>query len=166
MSFLQRQIHNVQYKYHMTKAKINGFTKGDVQGLTLRHARMPGACKSCPRAHKLLWLRVRQGKWCFNLAGLFFPSSIHKLYRACTNIGWAGEHFCRAHKFSEPHARCKLMSDEITKYKRYFMDTKSKFTGKEADSIRHLRSYCNWRPLILALSSTTDWLTWSQHCFR
>ena len=32
-------------------------------GSTLRRARMPGACRSCLRAHKLLWLRARQGKW-------------------------------------------------------------------------------------------------------
>ena len=38
-----------------------------------------------------------------------FPSSIHKLYRACTNIGWAPESFCRARQFSELCARwaCK-----------------------------------------------------------
>ena len=28
------------------------------QGSTLRRARMPGACRSCPRTHKLLWLRA------------------------------------------------------------------------------------------------------------
>ena len=28
---------------------------------------MPGACRSCLRAHKLLWLRARQGKWFFSL---------------------------------------------------------------------------------------------------
>ena len=33
------------------------------QGLTLRRARMPGACRSCPRAHKLFWLRARLGNW-------------------------------------------------------------------------------------------------------
>ena len=39
-----------------------------------------------------------------------FSSSIHKLLRACTNIGWAHENFCRACKFVEPRARlaCKL----------------------------------------------------------
>ena len=39
----------------------------------------------------------------------YFPSSIHKLYRACTNIGWAHKNFCRTCKFSEPRARraCK-----------------------------------------------------------
>ena len=36
----------------------------------------------------------------------YFPSSIHKLYKACTNIGLARKKFCRAHKFSEPRA-CK-----------------------------------------------------------
>ena len=35
----------------------------------------------------------------FSQGMYFFPSSIHKLYRACTNIGWAHEHFCRALQF-------------------------------------------------------------------
>ena len=43
-----------------------------VQGSTLRHARMPGACRSCLRAHKLLWLRARQGKWFFSLGMYLF----------------------------------------------------------------------------------------------
>ena len=39
----------------------------------------------------------------------YFPSTVHKLYRACTNIGWAHENFCRARKFLKPRARraCK-----------------------------------------------------------
>ena len=47
------------------KLKIN-------QGSTLRHARMPGACRSCLRAHKLFWLHARQGKWFFNLGMYLF----------------------------------------------------------------------------------------------
>ena len=80
------------------------------QGLTLRCARMPGACWSCLRAHKLLWLCARQGKWFFSLGMyLYFPSSVHNLYRTCTNIGWAREIFCRACRLSDPRARraCK-----------------------------------------------------------
>ena len=38
-------------------------------------------------------------------ARTYFPSNIHKLYRACRNIGWAHENFCRARKFLEPHAQ-------------------------------------------------------------
>ena len=42
------------------------------QGSTFRCAPMPGACRSCPRAHKLCaW----QGKWIFSLGMyLFFPA--------------------------------------------------------------------------------------------
>ena len=32
------------------------------QGSTLRRARVPRACRSCARAHKLLWLGARLGK--------------------------------------------------------------------------------------------------------
>ena len=43
-------------------------------------------------------------------ASTHFPSSVHNLYRACTNIGWARENFCRTCKLSDPRARrsCKL----------------------------------------------------------
>ena len=39
----------------------------------------------------------------------YFPSSLHKFYRACTNIGWACENFCKAHKFKKKCAQwaCK-----------------------------------------------------------
>ena len=33
--------------------------------------------------------------WAFT----YFSRSIYKLYRVCTNIGWAGENICRAHQF-------------------------------------------------------------------
>ena len=33
-----------------------------IQGTTLRRARMPGTSRSCPSAHKLLWLLTRLGK--------------------------------------------------------------------------------------------------------
>ena len=36
------------------------------QDSTLRRARMPEACRSCPTAHKRLWLRARLGKWFLN----------------------------------------------------------------------------------------------------
>ena len=82
-----------------------------MQGSTLRHAHMPGACtgRSCPRVHKLLRLCARLGKWFLDWACIYFPSSIHKLYRACINIGWERENFCTARKFLEPRARwvCK-----------------------------------------------------------
>ena len=42
------------------------------QGLTLRRARMPRACRSCLMAHKLLWLSVRLGKWFFSLGTYVF----------------------------------------------------------------------------------------------
>ena len=35
----------------------------------------------------------------------YFPSSIHKLYEASTNIGWAHGNFCWACTFLEPRAR-------------------------------------------------------------
>ena len=50
-----------------------------IQGSTLRHARMPWACRSCLRAHKLLWLRAQQGKWFSVWTCTYFPSSVHKL---------------------------------------------------------------------------------------
>ena len=80
-----------------------------LQGSTLRRGHIPGAYRSCYRAHKFLWLRARLGNWFSVWACTYFPSSIHKLYRACTNSGWACENFCRACKFSEPHAQwaCK-----------------------------------------------------------
>ena len=38
----------------------------------------------------------------------YFPSRIHKLCRACTNIGWACKNVCRARQFSKPSAwACK-----------------------------------------------------------
>ena len=43
-----------------------------LQGPTLRHAHIPMACRSCLRAHKLLWLPVRQGKWFFSLGMYLF----------------------------------------------------------------------------------------------
>ena len=43
-----------------------------LQGSTLRHARVPRACRSCPRAHKLLWLCARLGKWFFSLGMYLF----------------------------------------------------------------------------------------------
>ena len=36
---------------------------------------------------------------------IFSAVYIQKLYRACINIGWACEHFCRACEYLEPHAR-------------------------------------------------------------
>ena len=81
------------------------------QGLTLRRARMPGAFRSCPRAHKLLWLLACLGKWFFSLGMYFFPSSIYKLYKALTDIGWACNNFYRACKFSESCARWAYKPD-------------------------------------------------------
>ena len=79
------------------------------QGSTLRRARMPGACRSCPGAHKHLRLRARLGKWFFNL-GMYllsqqYTSALQGLYK----FFWACENFCRARKLLEPRARwaCK-----------------------------------------------------------
>ena len=48
----------------------------------------------------------------------YFSSSIHKLYRACTNIGWAHENFSKAHKSLEPHARwaCNVKPCDVKRH--------------------------------------------------
>ena len=63
---------------------------------------VPGHVKLC--AYVPDWASDFSG-W----AHVYFFSSMHSLYRACSSIGWAHENFCRAHKFSEPCARwaCK-----------------------------------------------------------
>ena len=48
-------------------------------------AHMPRACRFCPRAHKLLWLRAALGKWFFSLGNahvLIFPA----LYMSFTGL--------------------------------------------------------------------------------
>ena len=72
------------------------------QGSTLRRARMPGACKSCLRAHKH---QCPTRQVIFQSGRVLIFLAVYKLYRACTKIGWAHEHFCRPRKFSEPCAR-------------------------------------------------------------
>ena len=71
------------------------------QDSTLRRAHMPRACRSCPRFSDYVpdWASDFSVWACTN-----FPSSMHKLYRASTNIGWARENFCRACTFFEPRA--------------------------------------------------------------
>ena len=87
------------------------------QGSTLRRARMPGACKSCLRAHEH---QCPTRQVIFQSGRVLIFLAVYKLYRACTKIGWAHEHFCRPHKFSEPCARrgietkC-LMSNPVMK---------------------------------------------------
>ena len=65
------------------------------QGSTLKPARMPGACRSHPRAHKFCGYVPDWASDFLVRACTYFPSSIHKLYRACTNIGWARDNFCK-----------------------------------------------------------------------
>ena len=67
----------------------------------LRLAHTSRACRFCFKACKLLWLCA----WLAVSVPAYFPSSIHQLYKACTDIGRICGNFCRAWKFLEPCAR-------------------------------------------------------------
>ena len=72
------------------------------QGSTLRHARAPRPVDLVSgHIHFCGYVPDRANDFSVRACS-YFPSSVHKLYRACTNIGWAYENFCRAHNFLEP----------------------------------------------------------------
>ena len=80
------------------------------QGLTLRCAHMPVGHADLVSGHINCCGYVPVRASGFSVwACTYFPSSVHNLYRACLNIGWARENFCRACRLSDPRARrsCK-----------------------------------------------------------
>ena len=74
--YVQNHLNELQQEQCMISVEtIASCTCLSQQGSTLRRACMPGACRSCHRAHKPLWLHARVGKWLF-LSGhvLIFPA--------------------------------------------------------------------------------------------
>ena len=98
--YVSHMITTLSKAYHKINVALNLHTKS-FQGLTLRCACMPGTCRFCPRAHKLLWLCAQLGKWLFTLDSCLFSQQYKSAYRDCTNIGSACEIFFRAHTFLE-----------------------------------------------------------------
>ena len=79
-----------------------GFVPRHHAGLDIKACPSPEACRSCLRAQTFVVMCLT-GQVIFQSEHVvIFPSSVHKLYRAWTNNGWACENFCRAHNFSEP----------------------------------------------------------------